>query len=335
MGIKDLGSFLKDYDVSKFVNINAFSGKRIAIDANAWIYANFAIARKHVINATNLKTDEPDNDKIIQRGIELLNSFLKRFFENNIIPVFIFDGTSIVEKKETNEKRTKIKEDTKNKIEELKQKLSEIDLLDDSGDIENNLKTKMRALNVIEKEKYVIIREQLEKNGVPILTSLGDAEKLCALLCVEGKVAAVFSPDLDNLVYGCPILIRNIKGITAECILFHKVLMELEMTKASFVDFCIMCECDYNKRIPLIGVKKSYAFIKEHKKIENIDKIKDKIECLNHLRCRELFKVIPSSEFSLTEIDFTPKFMFAKLSNKNRDGNVVLEKLILRKSDSV
>lgn len=320
MGIKDLGTFLKNYNVTTFCKLDKFKGKRIAIDTNAWIYSNVGVSRKHIVNSMNLKVEtEIDDKKLHEETLKLLKYFIVKLAKFDITPIFVFDGDTIKEKLKTKDDRIKVKQNIKEKIIDLKDKLSKVDLLDDSEDLENDLKTKMRSLNVIKKETYNIIRDQIQKEGFPILTAKGDGEKLCSLLCIEGKVSAVYSPDLDNLVYGCPILIRDIKGIECECIEFYKILLELEMTKRQFVDFCIMSGCDYNERIRNIGSKKSFNFIKEFKSIENIPQIKDKLEILDHEKCRELFTVIKSEEFC-DHITF--KITNNKLTNS--EGNVYI-----------
>ena len=42
------------------------------------------------------------------------------------------------------------------------------------------------------------------------------------------------------------------------------------MTYEQFIDFCILCGCDYTSKIPNVGPIKAYSYIKAHKNIENI-----------------------------------------------------------------
>ena len=70
------------------------------------------------------------------------------------------------------------------------------------------------------------------------------------------------------------------------------------MTKATFVDLCIMLGCDYNTNVPKVGPEKSIAFLKKYGSIEAITEIKDEDKAiLNHVRVREML-AIPS------EVDF-------------------------------
>jgi len=75
------------------------------------------------------------------------------------------------------------------------------------------------------------------------------------------------------------------------------------MTKETFTDLCIMCECDYNANIYLIGPEKSFQFLKNFKRIEDVlEELKKLLDNnknpkytdemflpLKYERCRELF----------------------------------------------
>ena len=65
----------------------------------------------------------------------------------------------------------------------------------------------------------------------------------------------------------------------------------LGLTEEQFIDFCIMCGCDYNKNIPKVGPANSYTLIKEHKSIDNLppkyDKTILKVEACRRLLSHE------------------------------------------------
>jgi len=48
------------------------------------------------------------------------------------------------------------------------------------------------------------------------------------------------------------------------------VLKALELTNEQFVDFCILCGCDYTSKIAGIGPVKALKLIKENKNIEGV-----------------------------------------------------------------
>jgi 5'-3' exonuclease len=74
-------------------------------------------------------------------------------------------------------------------------------------------------------------------------------------------------------------------------IYYHKVLNALRLTSTQFLDFCILCGCDYNESIRLVGPATSYNYITKYGNIEGIKNIRkeDEINGLKHVECRTLF----------------------------------------------
>ena len=99
-----------------------------------------------------------------------------------------------------------------------------------------------------------------------------EAEAQCVQLLSENKVFAVASDDMDCLTFGCKILIKGIKTKADPVVEINldDVLKELGFTFDQFIDFCILCGCDYCGTIENVGPVKAYQFIKEHKTIENV-----------------------------------------------------------------
>jgi flap endonuclease-1 len=108
------------------------------------------------------------------------------------------------------------------------------------------------------------------------------------------SVSSVYTPYIEKLC---------IKIFAKKKISYDKILEETEMTKETFTDLCIMCECDYNSNIYLIGPEKSYTLLKAYNNIENVlehlktlknkdgtAKYKDDMFLpLKYKRCREMF----------------------------------------------
>ena len=90
-----------------------------------------------------------------------------------------------------------------------------------------------------------------------------ESEKICALMCINGQVDAVLSEDTDVLAYGTPKFLFNLN--TASQVLteirFDNVINSLEIEREKFLDFCILCGTDYNKRIRGIGPKKAFDLL--------------------------------------------------------------------------
>ena len=49
------------------------------------------------------------------------------------------------------------------------------------------------------------------------------------------------------------------------------ILETLDITNEQWVDFCILCGCDYSKRVRGMGPKKSIEYIRHYKNIEAIE----------------------------------------------------------------
>jgi 5'-3' exonuclease len=127
------------------------------------------------------------------------------------------------------------------------------------------------------------------------------------LLCVSGKVDAVLSEDTDVLAYGTPCFLTKIDTRTDTLveITYDKIKEETGMSRETLTDLCIMCSCDYNSNLPMIGPEKSYQLLSTHKNIDQVLNYlktlkKGKVEytdevcsILKHERCREMFSTYP------------------------------------------
>lgn len=141
-------------------------------------------------------------------------------------------------------------------------------------------------MGVVEMAKRLVIAL-----GIPHLTAYGEAEALCASLALHHYVDGVLSRDTDSLVYGTPLFVCDFKQDVFTWTTLKEILDALDMTHAQFVDFCIMCGCDYNTNIPAIAAGNAYKKIKEYGSIESYLKTEDKDgTCLRYKRCREIFR---------------------------------------------
>lgn len=309
MGIKNINPLLKKQSPDAFfdVPIETFSGKRLAVDANNWMYVSMANARKRVIKKTDLFNSKPDQNEIRKEWLLSLFSFLTGWLYYGVTPVLVFDGKHPVEKEETKAKRKDTRTSAKQKIQDLYQQLENVDL-EFPGDIVEKLRKELCNYTTLTSEDFDAFRTVCSAVGVPCLQAEGDGEKLCSSLCTEGKVAAVFSTDTDNLVYGCPLLVTAFsdkcsydqfghKVCHVDCVRFDKVLEGLGVHHSLFVDLCIMSGCDYNTNIPGIAAVKALTLLKKHRSIDNLKDLVD-ISHLKHERCRELFKYVPSEELT-------------------------------------
>jgi 5'-3' exonuclease len=174
-------------------------------------------------------------------------------------------------------------------------------------DMMEYVKLKCSITNVDNQEKD-FLRNILKGIGIPVIQAKGDAEQLCSRLCIEGKVAAVLSNDSDNHPFGAPVTIVELGPRK----FFNKlgrydrelkvrrladILRAVDLPYSSFVDLCIGAGCDYNKNMTGIGIGKLYPLVKKYGSLDNFPpEYREKMECLNHIVCREIFFPRPSEE---------------------------------------
>ena len=115
-------------------------------------------------------------------------------------------------------------------------------------------------------------------------------QKYCAFLQNNNIVDYTVTDDTDAITFGCKRILKT--GINKEIIEINteKILIDLEMTHSSFVDFCILSGCDYSDTIQQIGPVTALNLIKKHKNIEEVIKnICKNTENFNYLEARNIF----------------------------------------------
>ncbi len=314
MGIKSLKTLIDRCPkaVSK-VPLGTFRGKRIAIDANNIAVIALTPAWRHVVMKTKYPQETPNMEIFNKLWINAIKRQVERFLIAGITPVYVFDGTSPLEKKECREDRRKKRSVTETKFVTLMEEMSNFN----PNKIPKNILDDARKQAAIMWPYTIeILKSLLGSIGVPIIqgadNQIGcEAERICANLCLEGYCSATLSADGDTLVHGCPILIKKFLGNIlddtpgqtksqemVEIIDLRQLLIGLNLPFKEFVDVCIMSGCDYNnkKNIKGIGPVNSWKLIKEH---HSIDKLPPKydIVTLKHVQCRRLF-----SKMNVTKI---------------------------------
>lgn len=316
MGIKGLNPFLKKHCPDAFVELpySYFKHKRIAIDSDNVLRKLMSRAHKEVVNDTDVTVTELEREKIIKRWVHHIKNFILDFLKHHITLIFIFDGAYVEDKIETQQKRRDEKRKRVKDADDLKTKIFELHELERTPAMLKELRKKMQYLSYIDKDEKEYVKGLLSAAGFPIIVANGDGEQLCAMLCISGKVKAVYSTDTDMLAYGSPLSITDSAGyvydnkngtreLYLKCTKFIPILAKLNIEYPTFLDLCIMSGCDYNSNIYRVGISSSYKMLQKCGKIEDIpDKYNDKKDCLNYEKCRNYFKYVPCEESSQDEI---------------------------------
>ncbi len=278
MGIHGLMTLLKSDAPNSFNEIDKkeYRGKIIAIDASILLYQFISQIRIKDQNSGyfGLLTDKEGN----------ITSHLQGFFnraanllENGIKLVFVFDGKPPDLKYSELIKRKALKKKAEKELEEATERAENAE---DSEEEENAVKDMDKASrrNIhISKEQTEEVKYLLKLMGIPVIESPCEAEAQCAELVKEGKVYATGTEDMDALTFGTKIILRKLtmpKNAAEKVVQinFSKVLTELKLTYNEFIDFCILCGCDYCESIKGIGPKTALKLIRQYSDIENVIK---------------------------------------------------------------
>ena len=257
MGIKGLTKSIKKYSPGSITNENLYklSGKKVAVDASLILY-------QQLLKSPNGKIFKNSKGKITSHITGLFYKIMN-YISLNIEMIFIFDGKPPDNKQDCinirKEKSKKAKEASmKTTCEEEKEKLE---------------KSALR----LTKEMIDDVKLLLNYMGISYIhPEVGEGEAYASELCRIGYVDYVLTEDMDTMAYGCPKLIRNCidKSLKRKDIVsifdYTKLINDFELNHDEFLDFCILCGCDYCPVVPKIGNITAMKLIKTYKTIENI-----------------------------------------------------------------
>jgi len=238
-----------------------FAGKAVAIDAFNTLYQFLAIIRQP--DGTPLMDSQGRVTSHLSGIIYRLTTFL----EIGIRPVLVFDGRPPPRKARTVAARSEVKERAER---EWHRALEE-------GDIPK-ARTKAMQTSRLTGEMIQQARDLLGALGIPVVSAPSEGEAEAAFLAANGTVFAAGSQDYDSLLFGAPILVKNLAitgrrklpnkmvfiDVQPEEIRLADVLGSLAVTREQLVDMALLMGTDFNEGVQGIGPKKSFALIKKH-----------------------------------------------------------------------
>ncbi|WP_414836650.1 flap endonuclease-1 [Candidatus Nanohalococcus occultus] len=269
MGV-DLGELIEPEEIG-FEDLH---DKELAIDAMNTLYQFISIIRQR--DGTPLK----DSDGNVTSHLSGLFYRTINLMENEIRPVYVFDGEMPDLKSKESSKRRKKREEARDEWEKLK----------DEGKISEaySKATQSSKLtgDMIEESKRL-----LDAMGVPYVEAPSEGEAQAASM-VGDEVYAVGSQDWDCMLFGADRMVRNLtsrktrktssggtKKVSVERIELGNVLEELEVSHRQLVWMGILMGTDFNPDgVHGIGPKTALKIVKKHDSLEDIleeDKVKD------------------------------------------------------------
>jgi flap endonuclease-1 len=253
MGIKNLTSFLLEHcpNAIKQTQLFELRGKKVAIDVSIFLYRY-----------------KYKGNKLIFKFFEQIN----RLRMNDITPIYIFDGIPDELKKDTINNRKNKLLDKKNKIDALKKELEDNNDVSKVSEIQYKINNMDNKIISVTKEDIYNVKYLFDLLNIKHVQAQGEADLLCSKLCSTNVVDFVISEDMDLLTSGTKLLVRDFNIYNNKITLFNlnMILEQLNITYDKWVELCIMLGCDYLKRINGVGPKKSFRYIKETGKIDDI-----------------------------------------------------------------
>ena len=297
-----MGLQFKDLVVKEEIAVKDLKDKILAVDSMNLLYQFLTTIRSMDGSALT------DSKGRVTSHLIGLFSRTTSLMEKGLKLVFVFDGKAPDIKKKTWEKRTKIKKEAA-----LKLKIAE-----EAGDLKEMRKFASRTV-ILDKDMIRDAKNVITALGLPILQAPSEGEAQTAYMVKKGDCFASISQDYDNLIFGCPTLVRNLsiegkrkragkfayEKIKPEMIKLQPVLENLDLEIDQLIVLAILVGTDYNPGgVKGIGPKTGLKLLKEFP--NNFDAIFEKVEWQKNypdLEWKEVFntiKEIPvTDEYSL------------------------------------
>jgi len=249
------------------ISLKNLNGKKVAIDAYNALYQFLAIIRQP--DGTPLR----DHKGMITSHLSGLFYRTCNLMEMGIKVIYVFDGMPPTLKEAEIKRRSKIKEEAQIKY-ELALKEGKIEEARSYAQMTSRLKDYMADDS----------KRLLRCMGVPWVQAPSEGEAQAAYIAKKGDADYCSSQDFDSLLFGAPVLLRNltISGrrklprknvyieIEPETVELTKLLKELEITYEQLIDIGILIGTDYNPDgVKGVGPKSALKLIKEHGSLED------------------------------------------------------------------
>ena len=264
-------------EIKEEIPLDALSNKKIAIDAYNTLYQFLSVIR------------QPDGTPLMDSKGNITSHLSGLFYrtitllEKGLDLIYVFDGTPPEMKHLTLKKRIERREEAMEKWKEMIEK----------EEIEEARKY-AQASSTLTKDMVEEAKELLNAMGIKWVQAPGEGEAQAAYIVKKGDAYAAASQDYDSLIFGSPLLVRNIsitgrrkipgtnqyKEVMPEKIELEKLLSYHNITREQLICIAILVGTDYNEGgVKGIGAKKALELVKKYKTPENVYKvIKDKWE---------------------------------------------------------
>jgi len=284
-----MGTKLKDLVDFKEIKIEDLKGKVLAVDAHNILYQFLTTIRQR---DGSLLTDSKGRVTSHLNGLFYRTT---RLMHQGLKLVFIYDGKPPEIKGKELEKRKTRKIEAKAQFEAAKEKGEEAEMKKYAA------RTTRLTPEMIDESKKL-----LKLLGIPVVQAPSEGEAQASQMVKDGKAWAVVSQDFDNLLFGCPRMIKNLsvegrrkkigslgwQVVKPELVSLSETLNKLGIDQEQLIVLGILVGTDFNiGGIPGIGPKKALKLVKE---VKDFDEIFEQVKWENYfeLEWREIFYVI-------------------------------------------
>ncbi len=326
-----MGVDLKDLVSRKTVTLEELQGKSLAIDAYNTLYQFLSIIRQ--------PTGEPLTDKQ-GRITSHLSGLLYRnsnLLEKGLKLVYVFDGKPPSLKTVEIKRRKQIKEQATIKYEEAFRR----------RDFEE-ARVYAQMTSKLDDSMVEDTKKLLDLLGIPWIQAPSEGEAQAAYLAIKNVVWGTASQDYDSLLFGAPILVRNLTvtgrrklprknlyiEVSSEIVELNQILNKLGISHEQLIDIGILIGTDFNPEgIKGIGPKTALRMIKENGKLENIlSKLPEKSFPYDPLEIKKIFLKPEvtndySLEWKLPDIENTVNFLCGERDFSEDRVRKTLEKM--------
>lgn len=233
MGIKGLKKVLEAHKLVKEITLADLRGRTVGVDVSLMVYQLYAIGLKTGLSY-NTETGEKGSG---QNYHHITGMFYKtiKLLQSGITPVYFFDGPPPAAK------------------------AAELDA-----------RRAVRQFNV-PGSAFDQVREICDLMGIEYVISPSEAEAQAVRCQLNGQIYGVLTEDTDVVPLGGLQIIIPTKG-PIKTIDGSEVPGGLGLTKDQFIDFCILCGCDYSTTLPGIGPQTALKALRAGKKVEDLAK---------------------------------------------------------------
>lgn len=222
----------------------------VAVDAHNWLYKYLTTT----VRFTDQAVYTTDQGEEVANLVGVVQG-LPKFYENDLDPVFVFDGgVSELKADEVADRRERREQDE----ERLAAARDEGDPIEIA-----RLESRTQRLTPVIQETT---RELLDILDVPYVEAPAEGEAQAAYMArVDDLIDYVGSDDYDTLLFGAPVTLRQLTSSgQAELMSFRETLDRHDVTWEQLVDVGILCGTDFNEGLSGFGPKTALKAIHEH-----------------------------------------------------------------------